>query len=168
MKSKSNPYIVKYALLVYTFKIMTISILVYILAGIIIILLIWIAVLEYRLKKFFAGTKANNLESVILEISRQMSELRKTQLVISEHLITIDKRLDKSIRKIETIRFNPFVDAGSNQSFAIAFLNDEGDGVVMSSLYARDRMSIFAKPVLKGKSDFELSTEEKSVLEKAK
>ena len=50
----------------------------------------------------------------------------------------------------------------------MAFLNDEGDGVIMSSLYARDRMSIFAKPIKKGKSEFELSAEEKEVLDKAK
>ena len=97
-----------------------------------------------------------------------MKELKNTQEVINKHLITVDDRLNKSIRSIETVRFNPFLDAGSNQSFAISFLNDEGDGVVMSSLYARDRMSIFAKPIIGGKSDFELSSEEKEVLEKSK
>jgi hypothetical protein len=65
------------------------------------------------------------------------------------------------------MRFNPFIDAGSNQSFAIALINDEGNGIVMSSLYARDRMSIFAKPIVNGKSEFELSSEEKDVLNKA-
>jgi hypothetical protein len=76
--------------------------------------------------------------------------------------------MKKTIRKVETVRFNPFEDHGSNQSFAIAFVNDEGDGVVMSSLYARDRMSIFAKPVKNNKSEFDLSAEEKEVLAKAK
>jgi hypothetical protein len=47
-------------------------------------------------------------------------------------------------------------------------MNDENDGVIMSSLYARDRMSIFAKPIKSGKSEFELTAEEKEVLEKAK
>ncbi len=147
---------------------MSISILVYILSGIIIILLIWIGLTEYRFKKFFAGTKARNLEEVMIEIGSQMKELKNTQEVINKHLITVDGRLNKSIRSVETIRFNPFLDAGSNQSFAISFMNDEGNGVVMSSLYARDRMSIFAKPIIGGKSDFELSAEEKDVLEKSK
>jgi hypothetical protein len=147
---------------------MSISILVYILSGIIVILLIWIGLTEYRFKKFFAGTKARNLEEVMIEIGSQMKDLKNTQEVINKHLLTVDHRLNKSIRNIETVRFNPFLDAGSNQSFAISFLNDEGNGVVMSSLYARDRMSIFAKPIIGGKSDFELSTEEKEVLEKSK
>jgi hypothetical protein len=147
---------------------MSISILVYILSGIIFILLLWIGLTEYRFKKFFAGTKAKNLEEVMVEIGKEMKILKNTQDKINEHLINVDRRLGKSIRSIETMRFNPFEDSGSNQSFAISFLNDEGDGVVMSSLYARDRMSIFAKPIVNGKSDFDLSIEEKEVLEKSK
>ena len=147
---------------------MTITILVYILSGIIIVLLCWIGITEYRFRKFFAGTKARNLEEVMIKLGEQMRDLKNTQDKINNHLVTVDKRLDKSIRSVETIRFNPFLDAGSNQSFAISFINDEGNGVVMSSLYARDRMSIFAKPIVAGKSEFELSTEEKDVLEKSK
>ncbi len=147
---------------------MTTSILIYILSGAIVLLLLWVGITEYRFRKFFAGTKARNLEEVMIKLGDQMKELKETQIEINKHLVTVDKRLDKSIRSVETIRFNPFLDAGSNQSFAISFLNDEGNGVVMSSLYARDRMSIFAKPITNGKSEFELSTEEKEVLEKSK
>lgn len=146
----------------------SILILIYILSGVIIIVLLWIGLTEYRFRKFFAGTKARNLEKVMLELGEQMKELKENQIKMSDHLIIVDKRLNKSIRSIEMIRFNPFIDAGSNQSFAISLLNDEGDGVVMSSLYARDRMSIFAKPIKNGKSEFELSAEEKEVLEKSK
>ena len=77
-------------------------------------------------------------------------------------------KLRKSIRGLETIRFNPFPDQGSNQSFAIGMLNEEGDGVVLSSLYSRDRMSVFAKPIKNSKSEYELSAEEKNALQKAK
>ncbi|HAE36527.1 MAG: hypothetical protein UR85_C0007G0040 [Candidatus Nomurabacteria bacterium GW2011_GWF2_35_66] len=147
---------------------MTMSILIYILSGILVILLLWVNLTEYRFKKFFAGTKARNLEEVMLLLGKQMKELDESQKKIDEHLVIIDRRLDKSIRKVETVRFNPFLEAGSNQSFAISFINDEGNGVVMSSLYARDRMSIFAKPIVGGKSEFELSAEEKEVLEKSK
>lgn len=141
-------------------------ILIYILLAVVIIILLWILFLEIRLKRLFSGTNARNLEEMIVMVGKKINKTEESQIKINEHLIEIDNRLGKSIRSIETIRFNPFMDAGSNQSFAIAFMNDEGDGVVMSSLYARDRMSIFAKPITKGKSVFELSTEEKDVLKK--
>lgn len=143
-------------------------ILIYILSFVVILLLIWVIVVERRLRRFFLGKNAESLETLMVDISKQVENLKNTQLEINKHLETVDKRLNKSIRRIETVRFNPFLDAGSNQSFAISFLNDEGDGVIISSLYARDRMSIFAKPITSGKSEFELSTEEKEVLRKSK
>jgi len=143
------------------------TILFYIISGAVVIILLWILIIELRLKRIFAGTKARNLEEMIVVVGKKINQLEEKETIIDKHLITIDSRLNKSIRNVETVRFNPFVDAGGNQSFAIAFMNDEKNGVVMSSLYARDRMSIFAKPIVNGKSEFELSSEEKEVLEKA-
>ena len=43
-------------------------------------------------------------------------------------------------------------------------LNEEGDGVVFSSLYSRERMSIFAKPIKNNKSEYELSDVESAIV----
>ena len=147
---------------------MSTSILIYVLAGLVVLILIWIILIEHRLRKFFAGTKAQNLEDVMVSLSKEIKDIKESQEKIKVHLTKVDSRLNKSIRSVETLRFNPFVGSGSNQSFAISFLNDEGDGVIMSSLYARDRMSIFAKPIKSGKSKFELTEEESEVLERSK
>jgi hypothetical protein len=82
----------------------------------------------------------------------------------------VDKKLKKTISGLETVRFNPFKGTGSggNQSFATAFLNREGNGVIVSSLYSRDHVSIFSKPIKNMTSEYELTTEEKSALQKAK
>ena len=142
-------------------------ILIYIISAIVVIILLWILMIEFRFKKFFAGTKARNLEEMIMLVGKKINEIEETQEKIDKHLVVVDDRLNKSIRNIETVRFNPFVDAGGNQSFAISFMNDEKNGVIISSLYARDRMSIFAKPIVNGKSEFELSSEEKEVLDRS-
>lgn len=142
-------------------------ILFYIISAVVTIILLWILMIEIRLKKIFAGTKARNLEEMIILVGKKINQIEGNQEKIDQHLILVDSKLSKSIRNVETLRFNPFVDAGGNQSFAISFMNDEGNGVVMSSLYARDRMSIFAKPIINGKSEFELSSEEKEVLDKS-
>ncbi len=83
---------------------------------------------------------------------------------------TIDKKLSRTVSGNETVRFNPFQGAGlgGNQSFATALINAEGDGVVISSLYSRDRVSIFSKPIKKFSSEYELTAEEKEALQKAK
>ncbi len=128
---------------------------------------IWAVKTEKRLKRFFIGKKAKDLEDTLISLETDIARLSKAKNETEKELASINLKLKKSIRGLETLRFNPFPDQGSNQSFAIGMLNEEGDGVVLSSLYSRERMSIFAKPVKGGKSEYELSEEEKQALKKA-
>jgi len=140
----------------------------FIFIGIIILFgIIWVVVTEKRLKRFFLGKKAKDLEDTIISLENSITELNKTKNEIQKDIAIINTKLKKSIRGLETIRFNPFPDQGSNQSFAIGMLNEENDGLVISSLYSRERMSVFAKPIKNGKSEYELTVEEKEVLKKA-
>ncbi len=140
----------------------------FVLTGISILIgIFWIVKTEKRLKKFFLGKKAQNLEETIFFLENEIKQLKKAQENQQVVLEQINKKLKKSIRGLETIRFNPFPDQGSNQSFAIGLLNEEKNGVVISSLYSRERMSVFAKPIKNGKSDYELTQEEKEALQKA-
>jgi biopolymer transport protein ExbB/TolQ len=132
------------------------------------IVLFWLVRTEKRLKKFFLGKKASNLENIIVSMQEELKDLQKEKDLMVKEIGTINQKLRKSIRGLEMIRFNPFSDQGSNQSFAIGMLDEEDNGIVISSLYSRDRMSVFAKPIKEGKSKYELSKEEKEVLEKAK
>lgn len=109
-----------------------------------------------------------DLEDKIQKMEEQLANLEKFKMDTQKELASANEKIKKGIRDIQTIRFNPFPDQGSNQSFAIGMLNDEGDGVVLSSLYSRDRMSVFAKPINKGRSEYDLTNEEREVLEKAK
>ena len=129
---------------------------------------IWIITTEKRLKRFFLGKKAKDLEDTITILENEIAKLNKAKEEIEKNITSINCKLKKSIRGLETIRFNPFPDQGSNQSFAIGMLDEEGDGLVISSLYSRERMSIFAKPVKNGKSEYELTAEEKEALQKAR
>ncbi len=132
-----------------------------------IIVLILVIRMELRLRRLFRGKDAKTLEGLYAEISRDVAILEQNEQKIIEHAKTLDARLKKTVRSIEVARFNPFADQGSNQSFAISLINDEGDGVVVSSLYSRDRVSVFAKPIQKGTSTYELSEEEADVLSKS-
>jgi Protein of unknown function (DUF4446) len=128
----------------------------------------WAISTEKRLKRFFLGKKAKDLEDTITILEADITKLKKAKEESEKNIIEINTKLKKSIRGLETLRFNPFPDQGSNQSFAVGMLDENGDGVVFSSLYSRERMSIFAKPVKNGKSEYELTNEEREVLQKAK
>jgi len=129
---------------------------------------IWMVITEKRLKRFFLGKKAKDLEDTISILESDIIKLNKAKDSIEKEITQINTKIRKSVRGLETIRFNPFPDQGSNQSFAIGMLNEDGDGLVMSSLYSRERMSVFAKPIKGGISEYELSAEEKEALQKAR
>ncbi|MBI5401107.1 MAG: DUF4446 family protein [Candidatus Yonathbacteria bacterium] len=133
-----------------------------------IILGVWLFVVERRLKKLLVGKNAQSLESVICALGDDIRALEKFQDDTESYLTEAEKRIKRSIQGVETIRFNAFKGngEGGNQSFAIALLSENGDGTVISSLYARDRMSVFAKPVKGFTSGHELTEEEKSVVDR--
>ena len=150
--------------------ILSMDVFLYILTGIIAILTIWVIRLEVKLKRFLKGKDAKTLEDSFIFMKTGVEKQVFVNKEIAHEIDNINARLKKSIRGVGVVRFNPFAGTGSggNQSFAVALLDDEHDGVVISSLYTRDRFSAFAKPVSKGKSTFELSEEESRSLHQAK
>mgnify|MGYP001562691105 CR=1 FL=1 len=146
------------------------NVVVYTLCGVIVLLVVWIGWLEHRVNRLLVGPKAANLEESLLWLREEMKTHGIFREEIEKYLTNVEGRLKGSIRGVETIRFNPFAGSGSggNQSFATAFLNEEGNGVVISSLFARERTSVFAKPVEKYTSTFELTEEERGAIEGAK
>lgn len=87
------------------------------------------------------------------EVSGRLDELNRVHADLEE-------RSRGSLQHIGLVRFNPFDDTGSDQSFAIALLDDRRDGIVISSLHGRNNTRVFAKPVESGSSRHALSDEE--------
>jgi len=137
--------------------------------SVILLLLFWIIRLEIIIKKLL-GSKNGSLDEAIKNLRDNTEILKKHAQNTTDKLEIVDKKLKKTISGNETIRFNPFkgTGSGSNQSFATALINSEGDGVIISTIYSRDHVSIFSKPIKKMVSEYELTEEEKSALQKAK
>ncbi len=122
-----------------------------------------------RLNKFLRG-HADNLPDTLQVYGKELDNLHNFRKELEPYLAQVESRLKRSLQGLHTLRFNPFSGDGSGglQSFATAILNEHGDGVILSSLYMRDRMSVYSKPVKNFKSEFELTTEEAEALSKAK
>ena len=73
----------------------------------------------------------------------------------------------RALQRVGLVRFNPFEDTGGNQSFALALLDAEGDGWVLSSLHARTGTRVYAKAIRAGRSDGALSEEETAAIKQA-
>ncbi|MFA6608385.1 MAG: DUF4446 family protein [Candidatus Paceibacterota bacterium] len=138
------------------------------LAVALIIVLIYVIYLHHKIHRFTRGETGTSLESIIKKCVDSVAEIEKRNELISEHALSLDNRVSHALRNAQTIRYKAFESNGSNQSFSIALLNEKGNGVVISSLHSRDRISTFAKPVEKYSSTHDLTEEEMSVIVEAK
>jgi hypothetical protein len=130
-------------------------------------LALWVFLLERRISKLLRGKDGGTLEDVITKDHRSIEEFFRFRDDVSHALDVLDERISKKLHGAKTLRFNPFQGSGQggNQSFATALLDEHGDGVVLSTLYTREKVSVYAKPVRNRTSEFELSDEERAVLE---
>lgn len=146
---------------------------IYIVAGISLIvagLLIWFIRIESKIKTLTRGQNGFNIESTLKAIEKDLSELGIFKSDLEKYLSQVEKRLKKSIQGLSTINFKAFqgLDSGGHQSFATAFLNENGDGLIISTLHSRDRVNVFAKEIKQFNSSLTLTEEEKEALTQAK
>jgi hypothetical protein len=148
---------------------LTVDTILYIALGFAILVLVWFIRLEIKFRRLLPG-KALTLEQFLVSIQNTLKELKKFQADYIAYLGTVEKRLQGSIQGVETLRFNPFQGRGEGgkQSFATALINEKGDGVVISSLYSRERVSVFSKPLKHFTSEYGLSDEEKEAIDRAR
>ena len=129
--------------------------------------LVWLTLLQLRLKKLFRGEKAENLQGVLAEIQDSLKYFSEKEKEIDTFLLDVEKRLSRSAQHLGLVRFNPYEGIGGDQSFSIAVLDEQKNGFVLTGLYGRENSRIYAKPVEGGESSHQLSEEEKTAIEKA-
>ncbi|TMD54552.1 MAG: DUF4446 family protein [Chloroflexi bacterium] len=75
---------------------------------------------------------------------------------------------DRSLQRVGLVRYQAYHDVGGDHSFSLALLDAEGAGVVINSLYHRDRCRIYAKPVQGWASPITLTDEETEAIDRAR
>ena len=121
-----------------------------------------------RLRRLVRGGDGKSLEGTIKKLQERVSFLESHALKSEKGMENLDGRLATSVRSVALKRFDPFQGSGGQQSFATAFVNEKGDGVVLSGIHARDGVRVYAKEVSGFKSERELSEEERASVEEAK
>lgn len=132
-----------------------------------IILITLIVQLQKRLQLFTNGQNGASLESTMRDLLEGHETTKMNHKKLSDFVDTIHNRVIGTHRGFALIKYNAFDHVGGNQSFSAAFLDENGDGMVLSGLYSRERSNVFAKQINRFVCDLELTTEEKKVLKQA-
>jgi hypothetical protein len=79
----------------------------------------------------------------------------------------LDQLIRGAVQRVGLVRYDAFEDVGGRLSFSCAMLNEDGDGVVVTSINGRQDTRVYAKPVHKGESLHNLSEEEAAAIHEA-
>ena len=130
---------------------------------------IFVLLISYfrRTSKLFRGAGGKKIMDVLAE-AMQRADLVEKELNRAVETSARDRKvLQNTLHKVGLVRFNPFEDMGGAQSFALALLNAQNDGVLITSLYSKDGMRTFSKKIKAGVGEQALSHEEERAVREA-
>jgi len=145
------------------------------LVGVIALLLVLVIVLFVRLsslrslyEKMMVGEESGqSMEKMLLNHIEETRRVAEENAKLREENARIDALLKTAITRVGVVRFSAFQDMGSDLSYAVAMLDAFNNGVVFSSIFAREDSRSYVKPIENGKSTYTLTKEEEQALKHA-
>ncbi len=84
--------------------------------------------------------------------------------VLQDRMQTVEGRLDQTIAHRALVHYDAYGEMSGQQSTSIALLDETGSGLVLSSIHHRDQARLYAKQVMGGAGEHELSPEENEAI----
>jgi len=117
--------------------------------------------------RLFSGTSFGTFEEAMDRYVGRLEETVHQVDALNQVCRSVEADLSGTIQRVGIVRFNPFGDVGSDQSFAVALLDSHGNGIILSSLFSRSSTRVFAKAIVDGNSSHPLTDEERAAVEQA-
>jgi hypothetical protein len=122
---------------------------------------------ETQLGALTRGDDGENLAEILEAHLDKVYSVARRQDELEGRAAALEARAGHTLQGVSLVRFNNFDDTGGNQSFALALADPEANGVVISSLHARNQTRVYAKAVARGVAEGALSAEEGNALREA-
>ena len=139
------------------------------------LVLTWVILLQIRLRRLqgqyirlMTGTSGANLEALLNQHLDEVRQALETISSLDVRTRQAERTLQHTLQWMGMVRYNPFRDTGGAQSFALAFADGNGDGVVISSLHTRENTRVYAKPLHQWTSEHTLTDEEQQAIARAR
>jgi uncharacterized protein DUF4446 len=148
------------------------TLLVYLALGASLALGVAVAVLAARLRaarRTYAALLAggDGGEDLLAAVARQVEatdRLRGKLNLVGRETAQLRQRVSGLVGTVGLTRYDAFPDVGGQLSYSAAFLDEAGDGVVLTAINGRSETRSYAKPVRAGRSDHNLSEEERAAI----
>lgn len=113
---------------------------------------------------FFTQGDNVNWDELLTNTLTEVRAAKAEMQALEENQQAMREQMKSCVQKVKLMRYNAFADTGSDLSYSLSLLDENNNGVVLSSIYGREDNRTYAKPIENGKSTYNLSEEEKKVL----
>ena len=138
-------------------------------AAVAVVALILVLILGRRLRRMRRALRGRPVDSSRGNAARapEPETFALEMAGLREETMALHDAVARAVQRVGIVRFDAFEDLGGMLSFAVAMLDKEGSGVVLSSINGRNETRIYAKPVEHGGSRINLSGEEEEAIRRA-
>lgn len=123
--------------------------------------------LEAKYRNLMQGEDGKSLEGRMLSRFRALEHLGEEIDGCKERIDELEAARDTAFKKMALQRYDAFQEMGGKLSYSFCLLNDDNDGVILTTMHNREGCYTYMKEIIKGNTFTLLSDEEKSVLEEA-
>jgi uncharacterized protein YoxC len=113
------------------------------------------------------GMKGKELPEALQEVFGYVQDMGRRLQQVEDSTGALQAEFGRAIQKVGLVRFNSDDGIHGALSFALALLDSESTGVILSSLYTLEMCRIFIRAVDAGKTQHGLMPEEHQALEMA-
>ncbi len=108
-----------------------------------------------------------DLEKELTEGIANLDRVTQRMETVRQAVAVLQAQMPECVRHVDILRYDAFEGVGGQQSFSVALLNANGDGIVLTSVYNRMDARVYAKSIQGGRSSHALTEEEQSVVKQA-
>lgn len=102
----------------------------------------------------------HSLVSSVAAQIRSVDGLRGDVASVQQALAIAQRDINAALRHVSVVRYDAFGDMGGRLSFSAALLDDNGDGVLLTSIHGHTESRMYIKTVTRLKADGRVSPEE--------
>jgi hypothetical protein len=110
------------------------------------------------------GVEGQNLEGVLTAHLETVAQTVRRMETLEQAVGILQAQMPSCLSQVSLVRYDAFEDVGGEQSFSLALLDGQGDGVVLTSVYSRMDVRVYAKAIRNGQASHALSEEERRAL----
>lgn len=113
------------------------------------------------------GVEPKHLIKALEGIQKTLAEHERSATITRKELKSLEADVKTHLQTLTLKRFNPFSDTGGDQSFILAILDGNQDGIIMTSLHSRENTRFYVKSVKGGVGDgHQLSPDEQKIIKR--